>query len=147
MKNLVCPISTERISDQIPRVNALLVIALLVLYAIINSWIIPAFLAYDFFARGYMNAKYSILAKVSVRISKILPGKGKRIDKAPKIFAARLGFLFTTAIVVAHFFSLPAVGSSISGMLIVFAGLECVFNFCLGCWVFTLFVQPFYSKI
>jgi hypothetical protein len=147
MKNIACPISTERISDQIPRVNALLAILLLILYVIIESWVIPAFLVFDFFARGYLNGKWSLLAKASVRISDWLPSKGKQIDKAPKIFAARLGFAFTVSILAAQILEFTLFANAISGMLILFAGLECVFNFCLGCWVYTLFVQPFYNRI
>ncbi len=146
MKDLVCPVSSERFSDQIPRVNALLVIVLLVLYVITQSWIIPAFLIFDYYSRGFLNSKFSLLAKLSVKTSKWLSLKGNMIDKAPKIFAARLGFTFTIGILFANLLGYTGISIGISSMLILFAGLECVLNFCLGCWVYTLLVQPFYSK-
>ncbi len=146
MKHIVCPLSSERFPDQISRVNALLVIVLLSLYVITQSWMIPAFLVFDYYSRGFLNSKYSLLAKLSVKTSKWLSLKGNMIDKAPKIFAARLGFTFTIAILFANLLGYTGISIGISSMLILFAGLECVLNFCLGCWVYTLLVQPFYSK-
>ena len=146
MKNIVCPISTERISEHTPRITALFVIILLLLYVITQHWIIPTFLVIDFYTRGFGNGKHSALGILASRITEMLPNKGKAIPKAPKIFAARLGFVFTSAIVALHFIGLGSITTSISFMLILFAALECVANFCVGCWAYTLFVQPFYRN-
>ncbi|TLX77812.1 DUF4395 domain-containing protein [Labilibacter sediminis] len=146
MKNIVCPISTERISEHIPRITALFVIILLLLYVITQSWIIPAFLVIDFYTRGFGKAKFSALGILSSKVGDILPNKGKAIPKAPKVFAARLGFIFTSTIVALHIAQFASASALISFALILFAGLECIANFCVGCWVYTLFVQPFYRN-
>lgn len=146
MKNIVCPVSTNRISEYIPRLNAGFVISLLILYVITNYWIIPIFLAVDFYTRGFCNGKYSLLGVMSNRISILLPREGKQINKAPKIFAARLGFIFTSALILLQFIELTTITSSVSFMLILLASLECIANFCVGCWIYTFFVQPFYRN-
>lgn len=146
MKNIVCPVSSNRISNHIPRINAGLVVSILILYAITHFWIIPIFLVVDFYTRGFGNGKYSILGILSSHISELLPREGKQINNAPKIFAARLGFVFTSAIILFHFTELTTITSSISYMLILLAGLECISNFCVGCWIYTFFVQPFYKN-
>jgi hypothetical protein len=146
MNNLVCPVSSARISENIPRINALLTILLLIAYGYNNSiLIIPLFLAYDFFIRGFGNSKHSLLAIISKKMETFIPNKGKLIDKAPKTFAARLGFIFTILILVSQLLGLTTITYSLGIALILFASLECFLNFCVGCWVFTLFIQPFYK--
>lgn len=145
MNNLVCPVSSARISENIPRINALLTIFLLIVYGYNNFLIIPLFLAYDFFIRGFGNSKHSLLAIISKKIENLISNKGKLIDKAPKIFAARLGFVFTILILATHLLGLTTITYSLGMALILFASLECFLNFCVGCWVFTLFIQPFYK--
>ncbi len=142
MKNLVCPLSSERISDLIPRISGSIVVFLLFLYVLTNNILIPAFLLVDFFLRGFTKGEYSPVAKLSRFISANIRKKGKLIDKAPKIFAARLGFIFTFLIFIFQLTGLSIVSETLSYALILFAGLECVANFCVGCWIFTLFVLP-----
>jgi glucan phosphoethanolaminetransferase (alkaline phosphatase superfamily) len=66
----------------------------------------------------------------------------KPIDKAPKIFAARLGFLMSFIMVI-----LVASGSMVSsyvigGILTLFATLELVIGFCAGCFLYSYVVLP-----
>ena len=143
MKNVICPLSSERFNENLPRLIGLFVVILLIAYVILNIWLIPAFLIVDFYIRGFGKGKYSLLFKLAVALNNKLPLKGQLIDKAPKIFAARLGFVFTFLIVTLHLLGMPMLSNSLAIALIVFAGLECVANFCVGCLVFTWFVKPY----
>ena len=143
MKNILCPVSSERINDSMPRINALLTSIILLLYAITNSLILPAFLVVDFFIRGYGNSNYSILAILSKRIYKNFTLKGNIIDKAPKIFAARLGFIFSILILFIALLGFNTFSLGLSFILIVFASLECIANICVGCLIYTWFIYPF----
>ncbi len=143
MKNILCPVSSERFNENIPRLIGLFVVILLIAYVILSIWLIPAFLLLDFYFRGFGKGKYSLLLKLAAVLNNKLLLKGQLIDKAPKIFAARLGFVFTFLIVALHLLGLNLISNSLAITLIVFAGLECVANFCVGCLVFTWFVKPY----
>ncbi|WP_075590384.1 DUF4395 domain-containing protein [Labilibacter marinus] len=145
MKSIVCPISPDKIDENIPRIVGGLVVFILLLY-VLTSWVVlPSFLVVDFYLRGFSKGKYSLLALTAQRISKLLPVKGKKINKAPKLFAARLGFVFTITIALLSLFGAPIVSNYLAAMLIVFASLESLANFCVGCIVFTFFVKPYAS--
>ena len=146
MKNLVCPISDQRVNEHVTRINALLTIVVVVLAFVFNSHFLFAFLMADFFIRAFTEIKFSPIAFTSHYVSNALSLSIKLIDKAPKIFAARLGFLMTTIIAGLFVFNLPAASMVVAAMLIFFAGLELLFAVCVGCMIYTYLVLPFYKK-
>jgi len=146
MKNLVCPISDQRINEQITRFNALFAIAIIVLAFVMNSAILLVFLMADFFIRAFTEIKFSPLNFASHYLSNTLSLPVKLIDKAPKVFAARLGFLMTTLISGLFIFDLKLASVVVSGMLIFFASLEFLFAICVGCMIYTYLILPFYKK-
>ena len=70
----------------------------------------------------------------------------KMIDKAPRIFAARLGFIMSALIGVLFILNLKLASMIFAGMLTFFAGLEFFFAICIGCMIYTYLVLPFYKK-
>jgi hypothetical protein len=100
----------------------------------------------DFFIRAFTEIKYSPISYVSHYLSNTLNLPIKLIDKAPKIFAARLGFLMTTVIVGLFILKLGMASLIIAGILIFFATLEFLFAICVGCMIYTYLVLPFYKK-
>ena len=147
MKNIVCPVSPERVAEHIPRINALLVIFTIGLYFIFNTWFLPLLLVIDFFIRGFGNAHYSPLARLSAFISRRLDLKSSMIDKAPKIFAARLGFVLSAVILLVHLLTSGTGMFVLAGGLALFAGLECVFNICVGCYIYSWLIIPWLSRV
>ncbi len=147
MKNIVCPISTERIPEHLPRITALFVISLVLIYLATGYALVLVFLMADFFARGFGYAHYSALSHASRALSNRFGLKSNLIDKAPKIFAARLGLVMIAVALLLALLNLQTAAFAIGAMLIFFAGLECVFNFCVGCYVYSLLVLPFFSKL
>jgi hypothetical protein len=68
------------------------------------------------------------------------------IDKAPKVFAARIGLILTSITTLGallHFTLLAYISGSV---LVLFAFLECGLNFCMGCWLYTFVVYPLVRK-
>ena len=57
----------------------------------------------------------------------------------PKRFAARIGFLFCLAIVVAHYTDLSTIILSI--IIALFAALESLAGFCAGCYVYNAYAR------
>lgn len=146
MKNLVCPISDQRVNEQVTRFNALFAIGIILLAFIMNSAVLLVFLMADFFLRAFTEIKFSPLNFASHYLSNTLSLPVKLIDKAPKIFAARLGFLMTAVISGLFIFDLKLASIVISGMLIFFASLEFLFAICVGCMIYTYLILPFYKK-
>jgi hypothetical protein len=146
MKNIVCPISAERVPEHLPRITALFVISLLSIYLITGSLLILLFLIFDFIARGSGYTRFSLLNAGANALSRILDIESELIDKAPKLFAARLGTIMMALALLFQFLGIPNAASVIAIMVGVFATLECVFNFCVGCYVYSLVVFPVFSK-
>ena len=146
MKNLVCPISDQRVNEQVTRLNALFVIGTIILAFVLNSLTLFVFLMADFFIRAYTEMKFSPISFASHYLSNALSLPVKLIDKAPKIFAARLGFLMTTVITGLYIFELELSSVMVAGILIFFASLEFLFAICVGCMIYTYLILPFYKK-
>jgi len=144
-KELICPVSTERINERVTRFNALFTIALVVTGVYFHSAIILLLLAADFYIRAFTSLKTSPLSYISQNMVAVFKLDRKPIDKAPKIFAARLGFLMSLLIVIFSVAGLQSAALVIAGILTLFASLELLFGFCAGCYVYSyiaLVVNP-----
>ena len=146
MKNLVCPISDQRVNEQVTRLNALFTILVTILAFVLNSKILFVFLMADFFIRAFTEMKFSPISYTSHSVRNALSLSLKMIDKAPKIFAARLGFLMSTIITILYILNLSAASLIVAGVLVFFATLEFVFGICVGCLIYTYLILPFYKK-
>lgn len=141
MKHLICPISPLRAKRGVVRTTALLIALAVILYAATgNLWII-GFLAGDFFIRGCTSLPHSPLSWLADQLATRMNLSAQRVDKAPKIFAARVGLLFSLMILLLaplHFIAALAVAA----VLLTCALLEALFEFCVGCVVYTHIVLP-----
>jgi len=146
MQNLVCPISDQRVNEQITRLNAMLTIGIIVLAFGLNSVFLFVFLMADFFIRAFTNVKFSPISFASYSLSNALNLPIRMIDKAPKIFAARLGFLMTMAIAVLFIFNFKIAAIAVATILMFFASLEFFLAICAGCLIYTYLILPFYKK-
>ncbi|WP_321370275.1 DUF4395 domain-containing protein [uncultured Draconibacterium sp.] len=145
MRQLVCPISTDKVDEKTTRINALIGILLVITSFAMNSSIFLIVLMADFFMRAFTQLKYSPISYVSYRLSNALNLKEKQIAKAPKIFAARLGFVMTMVIVGLFLAQLTTAAIIVSGLLMFFASLEFALGVCMGCIIYTYLVLPFYK--
>lgn len=146
MKNLVCPISDQRVNEQVTRFNAFFAIAVIITAFAMNTMFLFAFLMADFFIRAFTELKFSPISFASHYLSNALNLPVKMIDKAPKVFSARLGFLMTFVITGLFILELPVAAMVIAGALIFFASLEFLFAICVGCLIYTYLILPFYKK-
>lgn len=146
MKNLVCPISDQRVNEQVTRLNAMFAIGTVVLAFVLNSVILFVFLMADFFIRAFTEMKFSPISFASHYLSNALNLPIKMIDKAPKIFAARLGLVMTSVITGLFIFELKVASVIVASILVFFASLEFFFAICVGCMIYTYLILPFYKK-
>jgi hypothetical protein len=144
MKELVCPISNEMINERLVRLNALFTILLVTAGFVFNSVFFPLLLLVDFFIRAFTSSKMSPVSFASSAVVRLLHLRKKPIDKAPKIFAARLGFLMTLVIATLFLTGLYTASMVVAGILVFFATLEFAFGICVGCLIYTYFILPLY---
>jgi len=140
LRDLVCPVSAERLNKRACRVGAILTAALLVLFFMTSWWPVIAFVVLDYVIRVFtkQTAPVALLAHGIVRALRIAP---VAMDKAPKVFAWRVGFLLAVATAALLPFSLTA-SRYVALALAAFNVLDGVCNVCVGCIIYTYFILP-----
>jgi hypothetical protein len=141
--NYSCPITGDNRDNTTIRIVAGLVFAITgitIVTGLIASYsvaaLIFALLGFDFIIRAFLLPKYSPLAKIGKGIASILNLKKLMVDSGPKIFAARIGVIFTLAGTILYALEYLTPATIVAGILLLFAGLEAFFNFCMGCWIY-----------
>lgn len=145
-KQIICPVSSERIDENKVRVTALGVVMIMGAFFITGNVIFPALLAVDFSLRAFTRLKNSPLGWLAYLFVRSFGTSPIWINKAPKVFAARIGFLLTVLTSMAVLLGMPLLAYTAGVTLVTFAFLECGINFCAGCWVYTYVVYPLVRK-
>lgn len=146
LKQLICPVSPERVDENRVRATALGVVLLLGVFLVTGTVLIPALLMVDFFIRAFTKLKFSPLSYLAHHFVKMMGTQEILIPRAPKVFAARIGFLFISLTTLGALLNWPNLVYVSGSTLILFAFLECGLNFCMGCWVYSLVVYPLFRK-
>lgn len=144
---LICPVSPERVDENRVRVTALGVILVMGAFFVTGNALFPALLFVDFFIRAFTRLPYSPLSWLAHLFVNAMGTNPVLIDKAPKVFAARIGLLLTFFTASASLFGFSLLAYIMGTTLVLFAFLECGLNFCMGCWVYTFVVYPRIRKM
>lgn len=142
---LSCPISAERVNENVVRIIAFMVAAIAITCVVFSNYWAIVFLIFDFALRAFTTGKFSLLKFIAIKIADGLSLSPKMKDLAPKKFAATLGFgfcLLITAVFLFDFYNAVLIFTSI---MIVFALLESLFAICVGCYIYS-FLQIFTKK-
>lgn len=145
MRSLICPTSSQRLRRSVVRLTGLLMAMLLALFALTGNLLFLGLCVIDYAIRAFTPLAYSPFSWLAARLAGVFKLSEQRIDKAPKLFAARVGFLFALATVALYPFH-PAAGLTVGLTLMGFALLESLFDFCVGCLVYTYLVWPLFGK-
>lgn len=146
MNGLMCPISNNKADENVARVSAVLIILLVGLALYFSIYDIIFILGIDFYIRGFASANCSFVAFLSKKIVKLLKLKEKPIDLAPKKFAAKIGMIFAFSIVSFQFFNFNMVAYILGGVLLIFSFLEASLGFCVGFFVYTMYIKLILKK-
>ena len=146
VKDLICPVSTERVDENRVRATALGVVLTMGAYFVTGLALFPALLVVDFFVRAFTKLSFSPLSYLAHLFVKLIGTRPVLIDKAPKIFAARIGFIITSITTLSALLQWPFLAYISGSVLVLFAFLECGLNFCMGCWLYTYVVYPLTRK-
>lgn len=143
--NALCPISDKKIKESVARFNASFTVLLLIIFVITQSILPLLFLFIDFLLRSTEYSKYSLIGFFSKSIVKYLSLNHNLINAGPKIFAARIGSILSSLIILTFFlgFYLPAF--ALAGILGLFSFLEAAFGLCVACEIYPLIYKFLYK--
>lgn len=141
----LCPVSDKKINERVARINGIFTVLLLIVSGLTLSILPVVFLAIDFFLRASEYSKYSLIGISSKGIARYFGLNENIINAGPKIFAARLGFILSSCIIIFFVFNayLPAI--SLAGVLGLFSFLEAVFGLCVACEIYPFVYKMLYK--
>jgi hypothetical protein len=142
----LCPISEKKVNERAARVNATFTFLLVAGFLFTQNIFFIAFLAFDFFLRTTDRAKYSLVAISSKNIIRYLRVKELMINAGPKIFAARIGLIFSSLIIISYVLNAKILALVIAGILALFSFLEAAFGLCVACEIYPYVYRFLYSR-
>jgi hypothetical protein len=135
-QSVECPVDFVPVNENITRLNAAQTLLLAVIWLFTASPVIPAVLTIDFLLRAVNYGRYSPLNLFSGFLVKTFYIPVKPVDRAPKRFAAGVGFLFSLSFLILSLIPYTLAAGVLAGILVLFASLEAFFAFCAGCYVY-----------
>jgi hypothetical protein len=141
-----CPVSSKKINESVARINGVFTAILLILAVSFHNVLPVIFLAIDFFFRASQYSGYSLIAITSKSIAKYLGLNENIINAGPKIFAARIGFVFSVLIIISFAFNVTLPIMALSSILFLCSALEAIFGFCVACELYPFVYQLFYKE-
>ena len=146
MKTLICPLSPERIDGNVARTTGFFMALLIALSLAAGSPIPAGLAAIDYAIRAFTPYPLGPVSWLARQSNRALDVDAHTINRAPKIFAARVGFLFalaTTCLLLPTGAGLSAF--IVGGTLLLFALLESLADLCMGCIVYTYLILPVFG--
>jgi len=105
------------------------------------GWILIP-LTYGFLARVACGPRFSPLGLIATKVvAPKLPQFEKLVPGPPKRFAQAIGVAFTVTASALWLAGAPGAARLVLACLVLAAGLEAAFGFCLGCKVFALLMR------
>ncbi|HTB52133.1 MAG TPA: DUF4395 domain-containing protein [Ferruginibacter sp.] len=138
-----CPVDFITVNENRVRLTALWVLLLVLssFFVFANAFPVFIFLAIDFFLRAFNFGKFSPLNILSGAVVKQFKIPNKPIDQAPKRFAAGIGFVLSTVVVILLITELVKAAIVLAIVFAIFAFLESFLSFCAGCYVYTFLLK------
>jgi hypothetical protein len=130
------------VNEKAARVVAGVVFATSVVILATGAYWLLVPLAYGFWARVLTGPTLSPLGWAAQNVIAPALGPKKPVPGPPKRFAQGMGALFsTTALILALIAGDDTAADVVLALLVLAAGLESIFAYCLGCQVFALLMR------
>ncbi len=133
-----CPISNTLVNAKAARLTSFLTFGLLVCLTLQPNLFALLILVYDFSVRGFTKKKWSLLGFVSNFLLSALKVEAKKVNAGPKIFAAKIGFVFSCILFVLFLLNLLVAMKAVTILFLVSVGLEAFFGYCIACKLYGL---------
>lgn len=144
--NTFCPVSDKRINEQVARLNAGFTLGLILLFLVTQNILPLLFLALDFLLRTSGQERFSVVAKASTGIARYFALQKIIINAGPKIFAARIGFIFSGLAIIGWLLEWKIASLVIVSLLGVFSFLEAASGICVACAIYPFVYRIFYRN-
>jgi len=131
-----CPISTRRVDANMVRVISFQVALFTVALLFTQETIFALVLLFDFFVRAIRRPHFSLFYTLG---NFVLKGWGiapKLCDESPKRFALYMGLVTSLVLLFCYVAGLTGTATVIAIVLLVFALLETIFDYCIGCKIY-----------
>jgi hypothetical protein len=148
--SITCPVSSERIGERQVRLTATFVVVISLFFIALepSNWGVftALFLAADFGIRAFTRLKISLLGNFATVLNALFfRTPDTATDRAPKRFAAGIGFGFALSIALFSALGWAQTAQYFSIVLLICAGLEAALCVCIGCWVYHKLMRFFPS--
>lgn len=145
-KDIVCPVSGDKIDRNVSQLTIFQSVILVGLFIYFKQPVYLYIAALDYFVRAFVDGQYSPLRFIANYIASFLRLKPRMIDKAPKLFASRVGFLCllcTCLLFNVNMLTGSLVIAAFAGSLFLLDALGIV---CVGCLMYHHLVYPIFYK-
>lgn len=134
-----CPVSLRPIDGTIVRINALSLSLMLGAYLFSGQIAFIYIIAADLIIRLFINERLSPINQISRLIKAAIRAKTHNTDAAAKRLASYFALGFSWSIVALHSFGFDNEAKLLSAVFVLFASLELLFNFCVGCKIYFIY--------
>jgi hypothetical protein len=140
----VCPVSDDRVNERVARFNGAFTVLLLLSFGLKQNILPVIILALDFLLRATNYSKYSPIGRLSKIMVRYFSLNDNLINAGPKIFAARIGFVFSSLIMICFALNAYLPSLALAGILGLFSFLEAVFGLCVACEIYPFIYRLVY---
>lgn len=146
MKNYAfCPVLPKVVNERVARLNAIFTVLIIVLFLFTSNIFLMGLLAVDFLLRGIDLPRLSPMAITSKSLVRSFDLRPQMINAGPKLFAARIGLVFSTAVFLLSLTGFDLASIITASVLGLFSFLEGAFGFCVACKIYP-FVYNWVNK-
>jgi hypothetical protein len=145
-KDLICPVSEEKIDSYVSQLTIFISVILVTIYIFTLQPIYLYIATLDYGIRAFSDGALSPLRYMAIGVRNIVKWETKMINKAPKIFASRLGFLCLLAASILINLQMPVASVVIAVMATSLFLLDALGVVCVGCLIYYYIVFPMVRK-
>lgn len=144
--NTFCPVSDKQINEQVARLNAGFTFGLILIFLFTQNILPLFFLAVDFLLRTSGQERFSVVAIASTGIVRYFALQKIIINAGPKIFAARIGFIFSFLAVILWLLEWKIASLVFIALLGIFSFLEATTGICVACVIYPIVYKILYKR-
>ncbi|OQA51946.1 MAG: hypothetical protein BWY43_00749 [candidate division WS2 bacterium ADurb.Bin280] len=127
-----------KVDENVARLNAAMVVIMSILFIFTTSLNYAlVILVFDFFVKVFAHPRYAPTSYFSRYILHSFKIKPKPIFAPPKLFAAKVGLVFSLSTFILYLVGFEMASYIVCSLLAIFAFLEASIKFCMGCWLYS----------
>jgi hypothetical protein len=129
-----------QLNEPVIRIIAFEVAILALSFAFTKLLVIPLFLLFDFYLRGWDMQRFSPLYWLAAQINHyFFQNRYKPVSASPKVFAARLGTIMCLAVIGTYVFESDVLSLGLAVLMGSAALLMSLTGFCVGSYIYNHF--------